>query len=82
MQENNDLRLLTLALDRKITSATQQLKDKKLHYESVFPKWLSDVSSSPLAHLKSRICSKGDWKQCDFASASEILKEARHFLSD
>ena len=45
MLENNDLRLLTLASDNKISSATRQLKDKKLHYESGFPKWLSDVSS-------------------------------------
>ena len=45
MLENNDLSLLTLASEHKITSATRQLKDKKLHYESGFPKWLSDVSS-------------------------------------
>ena len=45
MLENNDLRLLTLASKHKITSATRQLKDKKLHYESGFAKWFSDVSS-------------------------------------
>lgn len=80
MLDNNDLFLLTLASDHKIhllrRFTTRQLEDEKLHYKTGFPKWLPmfPVTVGP---LKVRIiCDEENWKQCDFASASEILKEA------
>ena len=36
----------------------------------------------PSSLIRLLICNKEDWKQCDFASASEMLKEAHHFLSE
>ena len=86
MLDKTDLCLLTLASDHKIhllrRFATRLLEDEKLHYKSGFPKWLPmfPVTVGP---LKVRIiCDKEHWKQCDFASESEISEEAHHFLSE